>query len=129
MSLRKSVAAIKCHFDPFRSNVASIMCHFDNLSVDGVSLRSNVIISIICHSMKCHFKSLSIKCVFIKCRTHCRSVIVCPGVQDGTYALGKSQSIHYSPSLKSFPNVAFETVRLIDDGPFWHPLKEDRRKL
>ena len=37
--------------------------------------------------------------------------------QDGIYALGKSH-IRATQSLWRFPNVAFDTVRLTDDGPF-----------
>ena len=39
-------------------------------------------------------------------------------VHDGIYALGKAhKSMRYTPSLRSFPNIAFEMVRLTDDGP------------
>ena len=37
--------------------------------------------------------------------------------QDGIYALGKSH-MRATKSLRRFPNVAFNTVHLIDDGPF-----------
>ena len=37
--------------------------------------------------------------------------------QDGIYALGKSH-IRATQSVRRFPNVAFDTVRLTDDGPF-----------
>ena len=37
--------------------------------------------------------------------------------QDGIYALGESH-MRATKSVRRFPNVAFNTVRLIDDGPF-----------
>ena len=51
-------------------------------------------------------------------------------VQDGIYALGKAH-MRSTPSLRSFPNVAFETVPVF----LWltmalsRPFKEDRRPL
>ena len=38
-------------------------------------------------------------------------------IQDGIYALGKPH-MRSTPSLGSFPNVAFETVGLTDDGTY-----------
>ena len=51
-------------------------------------------------------------------------------VQDGIYALGKAH-MHRTPSLRSFPNIAFKTVPML----VWltmalsRPLKEDRLAL
>ena len=59
------------------------------------------------------------------------SVFWFSSVQDGIYALGKSH-MRSTPSLTSFPNVAFETVpiyaRPIHDGPL-SSFNEDRLAL
>ena len=39
----------------------------------------------------------------------CKFLVVFSSVQDGIYALGKAH-MRSTPSLRSFPNVAFETV-------------------
>ena len=52
-------------------------------------------------------------------------------VQEGMYALGKAHIMRSTPSLRSFPNVALETVPML----VWltmalsRPLKEDRKLI
>jgi len=53
-------------------------------------------------------------------------------VQDGIYALGKDH-MRPTPSLRSFPSVALETVPMFESlthhGPLCRPFKEDRLEL
>ena len=44
--------------------------------------------------------------------SRCSSLVQFSSVQDGIYALGKAH-VHSTPSLRSFPNVALETVPML----------------
>ena len=144
------LASIQCY------NVISIKCHFEKVSLrsnvisirfDQTSLRSYVI-STIYQSMGCRFDQMwsfrsfvnqwsatlrmfRSSVVFIKCRTHCWSNRL--SGSSGWYLRARKKPIYtLLPDSQKFPQRCLwniSNVRLTDDGPFWHPLKEDHRKL